>query len=578
MFVFFNILSLISLTVPFLIGHFFLHWDFLGVDFPLGIGLLLQFVIGIPILFYQHGIERDKRTVISVGYFLLFAGLSGSFLAGKTLWLPIFWELSSVGSLLVYLGQGLNKAAVRSYASLMTASGVSSILLAGWAILPEGSIGLFFLIFALLIKSAYSVFHIWYPEFHAGSPPHLSAAYSGIAINVPLLLFMKFVFPAWHVPIFLKILVVVSGLGVFIGGITAFFSKDIKVTFAYSTIEKANFLWLCIFLASIWINDANEDIAKIGKYFLILFYLTMIHHSVSKAFQFLSFGSVTRLSGTNNIDASRGYGRLTGISLLLLGLGTFSFAVLPGTPGFISESTYLFVISKIIEMPANSGKVLLPSLIFIMIGIILGGNAHIRIYLTTVFSMPEKRAEMVPLGEREKKYIQLSLYILGGLLFLIPVLFYGVFHYYWMGLGNLFNEFSSEWYDKIFWVSILCVVFYATIISFRWAHRIEKRRLWDCGNQYRGTELSIRSSVVSEPLFNSIGKLINSEDGTSNFDKWIFQGIEKFLNLGRFWAGKTESGEVANYIGFSALAMLLSLAFLFLLKFYKELLWIFSIQ
>ncbi|NUM41525.1 MAG: formate hydrogenase [Leptospiraceae bacterium] len=559
-----NLLHLLTFLV--LIGSIpvgiFLEKNFFGEDFPIFVGLLLQVLIGNAILFYIRGYEKDKKPLpkIYFGYFLFFLGLSGSFLAGKTIWLLIFWETSTFGAIFIFGNHFLGDKENGSLIALFAVSGISLIFLAMWVFLPHSKIGIQFLLIGLLAKGGFSGMHLWLPEAHSGPPAHGSASFSGLMVNVPLLLFVRYVTPDWNLIGWDIALILFAGVGVFFGGVTAFFNNNVKRSLAYSTIEMLNFLWLCIFVVGYWGKSSDETTNLIGKSFLVLFYITLFHHSISKSFQFLSLGYLCKLKGDTNIDSCKGIGRISGISSIVLGFGTFSFGGIPGSIGFLSESTFLFLGSEIIDLPFGSSVYVLPAILFILFGIVLGVATHFKLYFPIALSIPD---ENIP-EKVAPEIIKNSLKFLGILIFSTPIILYLAYQYY----HELFQipQNLKIWLDTLFLVSIASSLFYLSLVLFRWSHKVKERKSWDCGNKYDGSELSIHSSVISAPLHTSIGRYFNNFSGESKVDGKLFMVIHKTLDLGKFWISRVESGAVSNYLAFSALCLLASIALLFTFK------------
>ncbi len=560
-----------SLVIPlFFMGESGANWN-LSQHLPLVMGLVLQAILGISIFLFSIGENSHRKSGVALGYSLFFMGLSGSYLSGKSLYLPFFWELSSLGAFLVYTSIHFNFAKTKSIISLYIASGASGIFLACWIFLPDNHVvGNIFLLLALLLKSAFSIFHLWYPDLHEGAPTSASASFSGIAINLPLLMFVQYFQPEWLTVLAYKIMVPIAGIGIFLGGVTAFFSKDIKKILAYSTIEKVNFLWLCLFLYKLWIQGMETEMVFFGKIFLILFYVTLLHHSVSKSYQFLVFGHLRDFADSNSIDYAKGVGRIAGIPFLLLGFGTFSFVLLPGTLGFVSEATYLYLISRVVDLDSGKSIVILPAMVIFIIGLALGSMAHSRLFLTLSLSVPSD--ELVKKTEQKSSsiYITYSLVYLSILLTITPILLSGVLSF--SGFFNI-DPGLSKWFLTLFNISVLSLIFYFVMIYGKFSHRIEKRVLWDCGNNYRGSELSIPASVISEPLHDSLGITTNMQDGESNFDSWLKIKILNIFKLGKVWISEVESGDISNYIAFSSTSLLLTLLVLVIFKFYKDSSW-----
>ncbi|MBK8395309.1 MAG: formate hydrogenase [Leptospiraceae bacterium] len=578
-----------SLFAPFFVGSH-LGKDFSGIDFPLFFGLSVQAIVGNFILVYVRGDEVREKLKIFTGYLLFFTGLSGSYLAGKTVWLPVFWEVSTIGAVLIYFGQGFHEKAIKSILSLFLASGASMIFISAWVFLPEGKTGYSFLMIGLLIKSTFSLFHMWYPEAHTGTPSHASASYSGIMLNLPLLLFVRYVMVWWNEIPFSHLLIPIAGLGVFLGGLTAFFSRDVKKALAYSTIEKSNFMALFLFVSALWLKSEVDEYASLSRSFLVLFYLMLLHHSVSKSFQFLAIGYISKKAKTTVIDLCRGVGRLSGLSSIKLGIGTMSFAAIPGTAGFIAEATLLFLISKTIDLSNVDDSVyFLLAIVFSLSGMVLGAAAHIRMYLPMVLSMPDPKIAKQIESENEPvaSGISISLQLLGVLIFLIPVLLF--FPLFVMNryincsassayecvnilsgngaiLANWIPPYLLLWLYKLTIISFGVTLLFISLAIFRWSHRIEKRRGWDCGNNYGGAELSIPSSVISDPLYNSVGRYFISKKGELYFDSAVNKVLLSSLDFGKFWINKVESGEIGYYLLFSAFSFLISLFLILVLK------------
>ncbi|HNO24280.1 MAG TPA: formate hydrogenase, partial [Leptospiraceae bacterium] len=180
---FIHILTNISLVLPLFI-FFLLGKTAVGEDFPIFFGLTLQAVAGSVILLYARGYEHKNQIKIYTGYLIFFLGLSGSYLSGKTFLLLFFWEISTVGAIFIYLGGEFSEKAIKSIVNLFLASSISMILLCVWIFLPDNDrTGFYFLLAALMLKSAFSGLHFWLPPAHSGPPAHGSAAYSGLMIN-----------------------------------------------------------------------------------------------------------------------------------------------------------------------------------------------------------------------------------------------------------------------------------------------------------------------------------------------------------------------------------------------------------
>lgn len=553
-----HLLTGISLLIPIPFGVF-LGKDFLGADFPLFFGLLLQALIGNIILFYARGYEHKNEIKILFGYLVFFFGLSGSYLAGKSFWLLFFWEISTVGAIFIYFGGPFTIKGIRSIVALFLASSISMVLLCVWIFLPlDSTAGFYFLVAALLIKSAFSGLHYWLPEAHSGPPAHGSAAYSGLMINLPILLFVRYSSGYTQELPYMEYLILIAGLGVFLGGITSFFHFDIKKALAYSTIENCNFMWLNLLISRLWINDPDPVLHDLGLSFLYLFFITLLHHSLSKVYQFLSFGYLAKRAGSTITDDCKGAGRIAGLSLFGMSMGSLSFAMIPGTIGFLSESTFLYLSATLIGLPITNSEMILPALIFISTGLTVGASAHIKLFLSLVLSVPRNPVSSV---EPAPPGIRISLNALGVLIIAFPSLLIVPFIY-----NNSFSvpvpEILKSWVWQALFISAAVLAFAVLVFTTRLRHRVKTRELWDCGSGYRNHDVSIPGSVISDPLTQSMGKYLLTESGDSRVDAGLLKVITKILNTGRFWNRFFESGELSTYLFLSAVALLISVTML----------------
>lgn len=564
---FMQILVTVSLYIPIYLGYK-AGMDFLGNDFPLFFGLSLQAVIGTVILIYVRGYEKEDLSSIYFGYLLLYMGLSGAYLSGKTFWFPAFWELSTLGILFLYKGETYTVKSIKSMIALFLASSTSMAFLAAWVFLPDGVPGTILLLIGLLIKSGFSGLHMWYPEMHSGAPAHASATYSGLMLNITFLIFIRYILPVWNDIPYGNYLVPVSGIGVFLGGVASFFNKDIKRSLAYSTVENSNFMWLYLFVASHWWTSENSELLSISRSFYVLFFILLVHHSFSKVYQFLIAGYICKNTGSTALDKNKGAGRLTGLSVIQLGIGSFSFAVIPGTTGFIAESTLLYLVSRTIDLSKVDDSVFfLMAIMLSLSGIVLGSASHLRIFLPTALSVPNKTVSDSWTEEKRKApaSIFVSLNMIALFIIILPLVFIIPFHYF-QGMANWIPDYLLGWFDKISIISMSMVLIFASVGLFRWSHRIQKRRLWDCGSAYVGQELSIPASVISDPLYPSTGRHFINQDGELKLDSFISRSIVYSLDIGKFWIHKVESGAVAQYLLFSVLSFLVSLVFIIVLR------------
>ncbi len=540
------------LLVPFLVGaHLGRSW--LGDDLPLAVGLALQALIAPAILVYVWAYETNRRGWVAAGHGISLFGLCGCYLAGRHPSLLFFWELSSLGPLLAYLGHHWDTKSVRSFSALLTASGLSAVFLCGWLFWKDPTGAAVCFLVALMLKSAFFGLHLWLPEAHAGGPSHTSALYSGLLVNLPLLLFARYGRSSVaDLPIF-DGLVAWACAGMLYSSITAFFKKDLKRSLAQSTIENMNFLWLCLLLSGLWGTSSDTSSRELARSVLALFYLALFHHSVSKTFQFLSLGYLCQLAGTTTLDACKGIGRLSGVSPALLAVGAAGFCGLPGTLGFLSESFLLRLISRVLSHGALLSRYTYPAMLFLLLATVIGGCAHLRLYLTTCLSLPARVP--APVTAERTRALVFSLRWLTG------VGIAGLVGMAALSLGPWLNgavaPFAAEWIATTSWISL---AFAALVTAAVWAGKPSgSRQLWDCGNGYRGTGLSISGSVLSDPLYQTLAKPFLRPDGEARFEANLRWALTRALDIGHGWIDRVESTQLSSYLAFSTLVMMATL-------------------
>ncbi|TGK08639.1 formate hydrogenase, partial [Leptospira semungkisensis] len=137
----------------------------------------------------------------------------------------------------------------------------------------------------------------------------------------------------------------------------------------------------------------QESLRSLSKAFGVLFLISLVHHSISKTFQFLFFGYLTKLSGSSSSDENTGVGRISGVPTFLAALGTMSFLAIPGTTGFLSEATFIKLFSAVLEVTDTSAALILPLLILVCTGLAVGAAAHLKLFLGLVLSRPRANFE-----------------------------------------------------------------------------------------------------------------------------------------------------------------------------------------
>ena len=188
-------------------------------------------------------------------------------------------------------------------------------------------------------KSALFPNHFWLPDAHPEAPTPISAALSGLVVNVGVYASARFLYTLFGdgsavsgyrelVLLALFILGTVSGI---LGALMMMIQRDIKRLLAYSTICHIGIIYIGL-AAGFAIGSAEAvKLALMG---------TSIHivaHGISKAVLFMASGIFIDAAGSRDLDAMKGVGRRYPLASLSLILGFLNLAGLIPFMGFYSK-------------------------------------------------------------------------------------------------------------------------------------------------------------------------------------------------------------------------------------------------
>ncbi|MCM8766834.1 MAG: NADH/ubiquinone/plastoquinone (complex I) [Candidatus Omnitrophica bacterium] len=364
----FSLLSLISVI---LLGKYVFQNQYIlyyvgGWEIPIGITLMVDALSYIFLLVLNFilplicwfSLTYMGKYVKSSYFYILFSlistGLNGILISMDFFNIYVFLEISSIASyilvafglkteeleaslkytmlgfigsvlILVSIGLILGKTGTLNIADFMNiAIGMDRIQL--WFIL-----GLF--ISGLALKTALFPFHFWLPDAHSLAPSPVSAILSGIFIKITgFYLLIRIVSNIFIM--FSESKIIVMGLGLssmIFGALMAIDQKDIKRTYAYSSISQIGYCALALGIGGYW-----------GYLGAILHF---IFHSLSKSLLFLNSGAIEYKYKTTKIDDLKGiedkmpYTTMTGF------VGMLSIAGIPPFGCFWSK--IIIIISAI---------------------------------------------------------------------------------------------------------------------------------------------------------------------------------------------------------------------------------------
>jgi hydrogenase-4 component B len=178
-------------------------------------------------------------------------------------------------------------------------------------------------------------FQVWIPRGYPAAPGPARAAMAGIAANVAVYGLWRFMSVLGRPPVWLVIVVLVSGgvtalLGITFAGVQPGLARVI----AYSSIENAGLIVTAYGIALTGDVVRMPALVAVG---LLAATLQTVTHAVAKSALFVALANVEAREGTDDLDKLRGIGRRMRWSGATFGAGALTLAGLPPTIGFVSE-------------------------------------------------------------------------------------------------------------------------------------------------------------------------------------------------------------------------------------------------
>jgi len=309
----------------------------------LGIGLLV-------LLYARYYMSRRDPVARFFAYMLAFMGaMLGVVLSGNLIQLVVFWELTSLASLLLIgYWQERNDArrGARMAFTVTTAGGLC--LLAGMLILGHiaGSYDLDVVLAAAariqqhalypaalvlialgaLTKSAQFPFHFWLPHAMAAPTPVSAYLHSATMVKAGIFLLMRLWpvlsgTPEWTW--------IIGGAGVctmLLGSFFAIFQHDMKGLLAYSTISHLGLITVLL--------GIGTPLSVVAAVFHTM------NHAVFKASLFMAVGIVDHETGTRDMRILRGLRQAMPRTAALAIVASAAMAGVPLLNGFLSKEMF----------------------------------------------------------------------------------------------------------------------------------------------------------------------------------------------------------------------------------------------
>nr|AHL17324.1 NADH dehydrogenase subunit 5 [Stichophthalma howqua] len=184
------------------------------------------------------------------------------------------------------------------------------------------------IILAAMTKSAQIPFSSWLPAAMAAPTPVSALVHSSTLVTAGVYLLIRFNFLLMET-MFMKFLLLVSGLTMFMAGICANYEFDLKKIIALSTLSQLGLMM---------------SILSMGYYYLSLYHL--LTHAMFKALLFMCAGKIIHLMNNNqDIRLMGGLSLYIPLTSLCMNISNLSLCGIPFLSGFYSKDMILEIVS-----------------------------------------------------------------------------------------------------------------------------------------------------------------------------------------------------------------------------------------
>lgn len=308
--------------------------------------LLITLVGFLSTLYSLRYMERERGLGAYYALTMMFvAGMVGVVLSTNLFLFYIFWELMLIPSyfLIAYWGSGNARIIGFKYFGMTHVGAIA--LLAGiiWLNSLYGSVELDILRLVLgggspqllsvatlifigaAVKMALFPLHTWLPDAHAEAPTPISVLLSGVMIKTGVYAYARIIGELMPDAFqqALPIVIPLSLITVFWGGMMALVQRDIKRILAYSSISQIGYM---VFGLSV-----QSSIGLAGGL------LHVVTHGLAKSLLFMAAGSIMHSTGERDIERLGGLMRPMWFTASVFLIGGLSIAGTPPLAGFFSE-------------------------------------------------------------------------------------------------------------------------------------------------------------------------------------------------------------------------------------------------
>jgi multicomponent Na+:H+ antiporter subunit A len=338
-------------------------------------GLLITGIGTLVVLYSIFYLSKHREALNNFYvYLLLFMGaMLGLVFSDNVLVLYVFWELTSISSLLlIAYWYEREKSRYGAQKSMLITIFGGLAMLAGFIMLSiitdtysiremftkvdsivSHSLFLPAMLLVLLgafTKSAQFPFSIWLPDAMEAPTPISAYLHSATMVKAGIYLVARMT------PIFggtSEWFWLVSGIGLITllyGSVNAVKQTDLKALLAYSTISQLGLIMSLLGIGSAAMYFGIGDESEVYTVAILAAIFHLINHSTFKGCLFMVVGIIDHETGTRDIRKLGGLMNLMPVSFTLTIIGTFAMAGLPPFNGFLSKEMFLTAVLNVSQM------------------------------------------------------------------------------------------------------------------------------------------------------------------------------------------------------------------------------------
>lgn len=474
--------------------------------------------------------ETYDQKIVQLLIVVFVAGMQGVLLSDKAMVFMVFWEIMSVASFFLVLSDKTHESFKAGFLYfIMTHLGAAAIM-SGFLILGRGSLSLelsgikatsagltpalsslaaMLFLFGFGSKAGLVPFHVWLPEAHPQAPSNVSALMSGLMLKIAVYGFCVTFASFSGLPTWTALIVIVLGLvsGLY-GALYASLEKDIKRTFAFSSIENIGLIFTILGLALYFMEIRGGSLRQVGISFLAFALFHAVNHAMFKTALFLSSGVIISKIHSRSLEVMGGFAKASPALSAVFLLSILASLPIPPFGTFYGEwGTIKNIISQLGNTGADFGSVAVLAGSLSLIGLISGLAifAMVKVFGISMLGLPRSKNTHLHPEKGDMVYLA-PIAILAICVLVLGIFAKSLLSWLIVNLGqaNFAGVIAdSDFRPESLWLAVLIVAIFLSIFSLRrlLSDKQNERgyQTWDCGQPINET-MEYTASAFSAPI------------------------------------------------------------------------------